>query len=451
MRKPLLHTFIVVSAFWISTTFSLQANTDPDPLELAKQNIEQIRKGPISIEIKDAQGRPLDNLSVRIEQQTHHFTFGSIIFELTHEDFLTPEQTAGYKEKFANLFNLAVFPFYWEGYEANPGHPTWQKTEELIEWCLSEGIRPKGHPLAWTHPAGTPPWFYDLPADLRTGLLKSRIVRNVHGYKGSIDIWDVVNEAVNTIPWEKALKEPKRKNNKRYSGNRYSIEVIADWVAPCYEWARASNKDAELILNDYGQIADPRNRKRFYDLVKTLQTRDTPLDGIGLQAHEPRLEWYSPEDVWETFELYKELDLPIHITEFHPHSAGAKIKGGFKKGNWTQETQAAYGEQMFTLAFGHPSVASISWWDFTENDSYIKGSALLNKDLSPKPAYVTLDRLINHEWKTREQIQTNTEGHVSFRGFYGDYSVWITKANGQVEEFNFSHTPESPSSWDIQL
>jgi len=212
-------------------------------------------------------------------------------------------------------------------------------------------------------------------------------------------------------------------------------------VAPCFEWAHAANPEATLMLNDFGQIAYPILRKRFHDLVQELKARNTPLHGIGLQSHEPRLQWYSPEEVWSTFESYQDLELPIHITEFHPHSSGAAIEGGYREGIWSEETQAEYAEQMLTLAFGHPSVVSFSWWDFTENDSFIKGSALLNKDMSPKPAYDTLDRLINHEWKTRESLRSDDSGQVQLNGFYGNYEVRIIDEAGKLQEFELSHTP----------
>ena len=422
-----------------------------DPLEQAKQNIEQFRKGPISITLTDEAGNPMKDVSVSIEQQTHDFLFGSIVFDLTREDFITPEQDAELKDKFSNLFNLAILPFYWAGYERNPGHPTWQKIDEVLEWCRSNGIQTKGHPLAWSNIAGTPAWLYEIPADYATTLLKARIIENVLGFKGQIDIWDVVNETSNTISWTEALKESGFINDERYGGYENSVQSIADWVAPCYEWARTCDPDATLLLNDFGQIAFPDIRQRFFDLVKEFQSRNTPIDGIGLQAHEPRLQWYSPDEVWDTLELYSQLGLPIHFSEFHPHSLGASIEGGYREGNWTPETQAAYGEQMFTLAFGHPSVVSFCWWEITELDTYIKGSAILNKDLSPKPAYEMLDRLINHDWKTRTQAQTDNQGHIALRGFYGDYLVSVRLADGTKRDFRLSHTRGTPGDWNIQI
>jgi GH35 family endo-1,4-beta-xylanase len=68
-----------------------------------------------------------------------------------------------------------------------------------------------------------------LPADVATDLLKARIYENVVGYKGRIDIWDVVNEAANTVPWEIALKDTTNNDNYRYNTEGITIDQKAEW------------------------------------------------------------------------------------------------------------------------------------------------------------------------------------------------------------------------------
>lgn len=450
MRIPLIVFLSVISSI-AAVVESAGAEFDSVDalLERAEQNVEHYRKGDIQIRVVDAAGRPVAGVTVDVTQQTHHFRFGSIVFELLQENHFTPEQEAVFKERFTRLFNLAILPFYWEGYEAVPGRPAWQQTLEVATWCQAHGITPKGHPLAWTHVAGTPAWLYDLPPREAQPLLRSRIIGAVKGFAGTVDLWDVANEAANTVPWDTAMRQPERVEGERYDSEGPSITVIADWVEPCYRWAHVANPEATLLLNDFGQIAWPPIRERFFALVKELQRRGTPLHGIGLQAHEPRTEWYHPLKVWDTLERYRELGLPIHFTEFHPHSLGAPISGGYKEGNWSEEHHAEFARIMYTLGFGHPSVVSFTWWDFTENDAYIKGSALLRKDLSPKPAYQVLDELINHRWKTRAHTKTDREGRIAFRGFYGDYQV---RAATETEAtFTFRHAPGSVSDWTVRL
>lgn len=423
-------------------------------LAQAERNILQYRQGDIRLRVVDAAGQPVAGVPVLVEQRTHHFRFGSIIFELLDEQHFTPEQRALFQERFAHLFNLAVFPFYWDGYEPVPGRPEWQRNLRVAEWARSRGILCKGHPLAWTHPAGMPAWLRDLPPETATTLLKARIVDNVKGFAGTIDLWDVVNEPSNTVTWDTALRIPDRVEDARYDDHGPSLASIADWVEPCYRWAHAANPQATLLLNDFGQIARPYNRKRFFELVQELQRRGTPLHGIGLQAHEPRSEWFHPRKVWDTLERYRKLGLPIHFTEFHPHSLpGTPITGGFRDGQWSEESQAEFARQMYTLAFGHPSVVSFTWWDFTENDSYIKGSALLNKDFSPKPAYRAIDELINRRWKTHTRLVTDANGCIALRGFYGDYDVRpeAAPAPAAATAPAFHHVPGVATEWTLRL
>ena len=48
-----------------------------------------------------------------------------------------------------------------------------------------------------------------------------------------------------------------------------------------------------------------------------------------------------------------------------------------------------------------------------------------------KAVYHVLDRLINHDWKTRLSLTAAPDGSVSFRGFRGTYRVRGTGADGQ--------------------
>ena len=44
--------------------------------------------------------------------------------------------------------------------------------------------------------------------------------------------------------------------------------------------------------------------------------------------------------------------------------------------------------------------------------------------MSEKPAYQTLDRLINQEWNTSFE-KSIEEQELSFRGFYGEYEITV--------------------------
>ncbi|MHC5076091.1 MAG: endo-1,4-beta-xylanase [Planctomycetota bacterium] len=423
-------------------------------MERAKENIEKYRKGDATITFKNKEGEPVKDSEVLIEQTSQDFLFGNIIFPVVGVlgkfediDVYRPEL---FKRRFKDVFNMAIFPFYWSSYERVPGREKWDRIVPILDWCKLNGITPKGHPLAWVESGGTPRWLYDLPVEVTEELLKGRIIRNAKGFKDQIDIWDVVNEPTHTISWSSVMKEP--------YGVRYTsipVNEIADWVEKCFRWAHQANPQAELVINDYEQIVSnfiPDTRERFYKLIAELKKRGTPLHGTGLQAHEPRSEWYSPSEFLETLDYYDELGLPLHITEFVAESSGEKING-FKEGTWTLEAQAEYAEQIYVQSFGHPSVKSINWWGLS--DRYIwmerpKGG-LIDENYRPKPVYTKLQQLIKKEWMTSTSGRTSADGSIDFRGFYGEYKIILNTNQGTVHTFNIHLDKTEENKWEFEL
>jgi hypothetical protein len=78
------------------------------------------------------------------------------------------------------------------------------------------------------------------------------------------------------------------------------------------------------------------------------------------------------------------------------------------------------------VCFAHPAVKGITWWDLCDQGSWLAGGGLLRKDLSPKPAFDSLRRLIHEEWRTKAEGRTDGSGEFTFRGFAGRYEVTAT-------------------------
>ncbi|MCA9413310.1 MAG: 1,4-beta-xylanase, partial [Candidatus Omnitrophica bacterium] len=82
--------------------------------------------------------------------------------------------------------------------------------------------------------------------------------------------------------------------------------------------------------------------------------------------------------------------------------------------------------QFYTIAFSHPSVASISWWDLTDESAWMGApGGLLRKDMTPKPAYHRLHNLIKEKWSTQLRTRTGPGGVVKFRCFYGKHEIRV--------------------------
>jgi hypothetical protein len=161
--------------------------------------------------------------------------------------------------------------------------------------------------------------------------------------------------------------------------------------------------------------------------------------------------WFSPQQVKEALDQMAELKLPLHITEFTPQSSGKPIEG-WRSGRWTEEAQAEFAEQIYTQAFGHPAVASINLWSFCDRDTWLEGAGLVDKDLNPKPIYRRLLKLIRTEWMTKGvERQTDANGRVDFRGFFGRYRIEIVGPDGAVKQFEQHLQAGGENTWTIKL
>jgi endo-1,4-beta-xylanase len=420
--------------------------TEARLIKQANENIEKYRKGDIEVRFLLRDGKPVSDAKVTIHQKTSDFMFGCIIFDLIRDENTYREDL--FRERFKQLFNLAVFPFYWPGYEPTQGFTGWSDMLKVIDWCKVNGITTKGHPLVWATSSGTPGWLTEYTEAETEELLKTRVLNITAGFRGRIDLFDVVNEPVNVKTWKHKMETFNDENDWGVSD---TIKLIADYVEQALRWAHQGNPAATLLINEYRTIADKEVRKRYDDLLSELHSRNVPLMGMGIQAHEPRQDWFSPVEVWNTFDLYSRFGYPIHITEFHPQSSGVPITGGWRTGSWTPEAQAEFTEQFVRLCFGHPAVASINWWGLSDRNIWLPGGGLIDENYQPKPVYKVLDNLINHEWRTTTTTKTDMHGTASFRGFYGIYEICIERPGNKSRFFRIHANKNEQNKWEFTI
>lgn len=379
---------------WRARTAARDAKT----LEEARAAIERVRKTDAVIEVVDTSGAPVSGVPVSIRQTSHAFLFGCNIYGF--DQYESARQNELYKQRFQELFNFATTGFYWRSYEPERGKPRYADTDKIVAWCSEHGIRLKGHPLLWDHEAGEPVWAAGQP----DAVLQERRVREILSrYKGKIEFWEVVNEPAH---------------------------VQGVKIGEPYRWARQTDPAAHLIINDYEVMAN--GYPPFFELLEDAAKNGVPFDGIGIQAHEPRTMRFPLHRVKATLDKYATLGKALHITEFTPTSAGEPITGSHIEGVWDEAAQADYAVQFYTVCFAHPAVVAITWWDLCDAGSWLKGGGLLREDLSPKPAYTALRRLIHEEWTTRAQGVTDGAGRFAFRGFYGGYEATVTVGGRDV-------------------
>lgn len=392
-----------------------------------REGIEKYRKG--SFEIKFSKN--VKNVSVR--QTKHKFLFGCTAFMLN--SFEKAEKEEKFKLLFKNLFNQAVVPFYWSDLEPEEGKPRFSKDSEniyrrpapdiVLEFCKENGIEPKGHCLTWNH--FVPKWLEKYDSETRKKILEKRFAEIAERYGDVIPSFDIVNESA--------------------SNYRMGQKSLFD------EWDEYALKLGGKYFKNNRKIINETNRAIWRDYVRegkymafNMQLKDfveknLPIDEIGLQYHifenpemfENNETFLDANGMMEILDIFDAYGFPMHISEITIPSYGGKIPQN-------EEIQAEIAEILYTTWFATKNMKSIVWWNLvdgyaayaplgSEEGENMYCGGLVHFDMTEKPVYKTLDRLINCEWKTNID-DTVSNGEYSFRGFYGEYEIEAETESG---------------------
>ena len=195
-------------------------------------------------------------------------------------------------------------------------------------------------------------------------------------------------------------------------------------VETALQWAHEADPDAQLIYNDFDIGSEHQQ------LIEQLVKDNAPFQIIGIQSHMHRGEW-PLEKVWDTCERYSKFGKAVHFSEVTVLSGkhGWELSQPWPTTPEGERKQANYVEQLYTVLFSHPAIQAIAWWDLQDGAWQGAPSGLLRADLTPKPAYDRLMKLIHETWWTRESLSSNEKGVCTFAGFLGDYEVTVQAGN----------------------
>jgi hypothetical protein len=93
---------------------------------------------------------------------------------------------------------------------------------------------------------------------------------------------------------------------------------------------------------------------------------------------------------------------------------------------------------LYALCFAHPSVRGIFWHGFWDGEEEAPGGGMLRRDLSPKPAFRALQKLVGVVWHTRAAGPCDAEGRFHFRGFWGTYRVAVMAGTRAAKVASFA-------------
>lgn len=178
-----------------------------------------------------------------------------------------------------------------------------EEADKFVEFGEANSMHMVGHTLIWHSQA--PDWFFtdeegnDVSREVLIERMRNHIATVIGRYKGRIHGWDVVNEAI--------LEDGTYRNSKFYS-------IIGEEYIPlAFQFAHEADPDTELYYNDYGMGLEGR-RNGVVRMVKSLQEKNIPIDGIGMQGH-MGLGYPDINEYEKSIRAYSALGLTVMITE----------------------------------------------------------------------------------------------------------------------------------------
>jgi GH35 family endo-1,4-beta-xylanase len=328
-------------------------------------------------------------------------------------------------------------PFYWARFEPQRGQPLTEKLQNAARWCAQHGLLAKGHPLCW-HTL-TADWLLGMRPPEILQAQTARIQREISNFRGLVDMWDVINEAVIMPIFDKYDN-----GLTRLCQAMGRIETVkAMFVA-----ARLANPSAVLLINDF-------DVSPAYDiLVEGCLAAGIQIDAIGIQSHMHQGYW-GVEKTLQILDHFARFNLPIHFTETTLVSGRLMPPeivdlNDYQVQKWPttpagEERQARETILHYETLFAHPLVESITWWDMSDGGWLNAPAGLLRQDGSAKPAYLELLKRIKGEWWTAPlRLATDQEGKARFGGFLGDYELACA---GELRSF----TLPSPNAVTVEV
>ena len=372
------------------------------------------RIGESLVRVVDKNGNPVSDKELVLNQKSHQFLFGSGAFDFV--DWTGKGLDQDRIRKWLALFDYGTLPFYWGEYEREEGKIEFESRKAAADILRANNVTLKGHPLCWHTVCAD--WLMKYSDEVIMDKQLERINRDVTAFKGTIDIWDVINEVV-IMPVFDKYDNAVTRLCKKYGRVGLVKEVFAA--------AKAANPNGTFLINDFNTTP------KYEQLIEDLLDAGVEISAIGIQSHQHQGYW-GTEKLYDVLKRFGRFGLPIHFTE-NTLVSGSLIPEYIEDLNdwqveeWPttiagEERQAKEWEEMYRILFADPNIKAITGWDFADGAWLNAPSGLVTADNRSKPAYDKLLSLVKGEWWTKDQIiTTNSDGIVKIAGTKGTYEI----------------------------
>ena len=272
--------------------------------------------------------------------------------------------------------------------ETGPGRFDFKRSDRIVDFAHLHHLPLTGHMLCW-HQI-TPQWMFEdaehhpLPRERALANLKLYINTVVTHFRGKLDSWNVVNEAVSDKPLEYLRDNPALRS------------IGIDYVQKAFEFAHAADPNVPLYYNDYN-VEDQAKLPKVQRLIRSLKKEGVRLDAVGIQGH-----WYLDYPDSDLIDacivtLGKE-GLKVLVTELDIDVVGYEGADRYKSGIPADvlNQEAKRYASLFEIFLKHQDIIPVvTFWGLEDGQSWLNYTPrirtnyplLFDRRLNPKPAY----------------------------------------------------------------
>ena len=374
----------------------------------AYRRIEKYRKNDMVITVKDENGNPVKGAKVNADMTKNEFMYGLAIME-KEICGIYPEDSKIDKIKdtvVRETCNLGVEAFWMKRSPTNYG-----EARETVNEFWKRGLDQRGHALSWNHMGltadkdafGDAPGMRNYPDreydDIYDHLMRFA-TEKVWMFKGMFRQWD-------------GLNEPYDSNSFR---RKYTTQAYSD----IFKMTKALDPTSKVFVNETGMEGHPDKNhaktmraKGLSQIVENMIDNErAPIDGIGIQAH--CTQYYYPQGFYYEMDYLSKLVDEMAITEYD-----------FYPADFTNAP--LHLRDTFLAVFSHPKATAFVIWGYQDTMHWRGYGPFYSRTWQKKPEYDEWLRIVNDEFKSRLEGETDENGQVVLRGLRGDYDITVSK------------------------
>lgn len=232
----------------------------------------------------------------------------------------------------------------------------WTNSDLIVDFAQANDMNIHGHTLVWHE---------SIPDFLKTfegtnqefeSIIEKYITAVVTRYKGKIDSWDVVNEAI-------------ADGTSDFRESVFLERMGTDYVKKCFQFARNADKEVKLFYNDYNLVFDSQKQKGAFAIVDDL-INSSLIDGVGYQMH---IDYNFPNKLAlkTATDLIVDRKLLVHFSELDVKTNPKGSIKEFSEKRDMEQAQKVYEVVEVYNAIPNEYKYALTIWGLKDDDSWV--------------------------------------------------------------------------------